>query len=73
MTGRADTPELWDGATAVGPAKYAGCNCLGGRADQDGDRVIVNTFGTTDIGCAPDLVDQDEWLTKFLTSSRPDS
>lgn len=47
----------------------AGCNALWfGNATQEGDRLITGLEGTTEIGCSPERIRQDDWLTDFLTS-----
>lgn len=46
-----------------------GCNELWfGPARRDGNRLITDTTFTTQVGCSPDREDQDEWVTRFLTS-----
>jgi heat shock protein HslJ len=50
-------------------AASAGCNSFSGSADWDGDALVVTGLGGTEMGCDPDLMAQDEWLTGFLTSS----
>jgi heat shock protein HslJ len=48
---------------------YAGCNYLGfGNARQEDDRLVTDQPGSTDIGCDPRRLDQDDWLADFLTS-----
>lgn len=47
---------------------YAGCNSLGGPVDVEGDRLFVGGLTTTEIGCAPELHDQDEWLAGILAA-----
>jgi heat shock protein HslJ len=47
----------------------AGCNLLWfSPTRQDGDRLITAMEFTTQVGCSPDRLDQDDWLTGFLTS-----
>ena len=47
----------------------AGCNLLWfSPTRQDGDRLITAMEFTTNAGCSPDRLDQDDWLTGFLTS-----
>jgi heat shock protein HslJ len=50
-------------------AASAGCNSFSGRAGWEGDTLVVTGMGGTEMGCDPDLMAQDEWLTGFLTSS----
>lgn len=45
----------------------AGCNSLGGNARLDGDRLVVDGMGGTEIGCEPEFAEQDSWLAGFLT------
>ncbi|MQA62226.1 MAG: META domain-containing protein [Actinophytocola sp.] len=45
----------------------AGCNSLSGNARLDGDRLVVDNMGGTEMGCEPELADQDSWLSGFLT------
>lgn len=49
---------------------YAGCNHLSGQvSDEDGHLAVAN-LGGTEMGCGPELHDQDAWLTGLL-SDRP--
>jgi heat shock protein HslJ len=48
----------------------AGCNHLFGRYQIDGDTLIVDQMGMTEMGCDPALMAQDQWLIAFL-GSRP--
>lgn len=48
----------------------AGCNTLSGTVDTGGGTVAVGTdLSTTEMGCAPELHAQDEWLSDFLSAS----
>ena len=47
----------------------AGCNHLFGDYALDGDTLEVGQMGGTEMGCPPELHDQDQWLTSFLTSA----
>jgi heat shock protein HslJ len=49
-------------------AAQAGCNHLFGKLVIDGDKLVVSEMGSTDMGCEKPRMDQDEWLSKFLTS-----
>jgi heat shock protein HslJ len=51
-------------ATDIGAS--AGCNHMGGTYRIDGGRLIVANLGTTDMGCDPDLMAQDQWLSELL-------
>jgi heat shock protein HslJ len=52
-----------------GLSVYAGCNYLGFQnARQNGDHLVVEEESSTDVGCRPKAMEQDEWLTTFLTS-----
>ena len=51
-------------ATDIGAS--AGCNHLGGTYRIDGGRLIVASMATTDMGCDPDLMAQDQWLSELL-------
>jgi heat shock protein HslJ len=51
-------------ATDIGAS--AGCNHMGGTYRIDGGRLIVGNLGTTDMGCDPDLMAQDQWLSELL-------
>ena len=44
----------------------AGCNTIGGTYSIDGDQLIFDGGGMTEMGCDPALHDQDEWLSEFL-------
>lgn len=48
----------------------AGCNHLFGNYRLDGDTLVVEGMGQTEMGCQPPLMAQDEWLIDFL-GSRP--
>lgn len=51
-------------ATDIGAS--AGCNHMGGTYRIEGGRLIVANLGTTDMGCDPDLMAQDQWLSQLL-------
>lgn len=44
----------------------AGCNRLGFSYDVVGDILHVSGGSTTDMGCDPELMDQDAWITSML-------
>ncbi len=44
----------------------AGCNTLSGPVRVQAGRILVDDVSTTAIGCAPDLQDQDDWLSGFF-------
>ncbi|SNR28514.1 Heat shock protein HslJ [Haloechinothrix alba] len=46
---------------------HAGCNHLFGNVRLQDGRLQVNGLGGTEIGCSPELAEQDEWLSGFLT------
>lgn len=46
----------------------AGCNTLGGDYTLDGNTLNVGPMFGTEMACEPALMDQDVWLTEFLTS-----
>ena len=48
----------------------AGCNSMSGSATWDGGVLVVEkqTLSMTEMGCEPDLMDQDLWLADLLTS-----
>lgn len=46
----------------------AGCNQLSGESTLQGDQLLTEPMSTTDMGCGPRLMRQDEWLVDFLTS-----
>ena len=46
----------------------AGCNSMGGSAHLDRDKLVVGDLAGTEIGCAPERHQQDEWLAAFLTA-----
>ncbi|MDD9941704.1 MAG: META domain-containing protein [Myxococcales bacterium] len=48
---------------------YAGCNHLGGPYRVDGGRLHMAGFSSTEIGCNPELAEQDDWLQDLLTGS----
>ncbi|HSW41696.1 MAG TPA: META domain-containing protein [Patescibacteria group bacterium] len=50
----------------------AGCNSMGGAYTIDGDRLVATQLATTEIGCAPALMEQDLWLAGLLDGSTID-
>jgi heat shock protein HslJ len=46
---------------------YAGCSELSGTGRLSGGRLIISQLAQTMIGCEPDRMNQDQWLTGFLT------
>lgn len=44
----------------------AGCNTLFGEYAVTKDLLYVTNMGGTEMGCVPELLDQDEWLMTFL-------
>jgi heat shock protein HslJ len=44
----------------------AGCNHMSGTYRIDGGRLIVADLATTEMGCDPDLMAQDQWLSELL-------
>jgi heat shock protein HslJ len=51
-------------------AVHAGCNTLFGGASIDGTDLVVASLASTKKACDASLTQQDEWLSRFL-SSRP--
>ena len=47
----------------------AGCNTMSGQASVDGGALVVDNLAGTEMGCAPKLMDQDQWLAELLTGS----
>jgi len=47
---------------------YAGCNHLTGRANVDGDHLVVDRLASTMMACDAPLEEQDAWLTRFLSA-----
>jgi heat shock protein HslJ len=47
----------------------AGCNSMGGRFAVDGDRLLTDQMGGTDMACDPALMDQDRWVSEFLNGA----
>ncbi|MGH3739265.1 MAG: META domain-containing protein [Micromonosporaceae bacterium] len=47
----------------------AGCNQLSGDARLDAGRLTVSELSGTEMACDKPLMDQDQWLSGFLTSS----
>lgn len=45
-----------------------GCNHLFGEVNFDTDKLAVSNMGGTDMACGKPLMDQDDWVTKFLTA-----
>jgi heat shock protein HslJ len=46
----------------------AGCNSLSGSYRVDGDRLVADQLGGTDMGCDPPRHAQDEWVAQLLQS-----
>jgi heat shock protein HslJ len=46
----------------------AGCNQLFGDAQLDNGVLVVSQMGGTEMGCPPELMDQDTWIVEFLQS-----
>ena len=46
----------------------AGCNSMGGAYVVRNGLLTVTDLTTTDMGCDPDLMDQDTWLADLITS-----
>ena len=47
----------------------AGCNTMSGPATQQGDVLVINgALAMTEMGCAPDRMQQDQWFADLLTS-----
>lgn len=44
----------------------AGCNSLLGQARLANERLVVDGLGGTEMGCSPELMAQDQWLSGFL-------
>ncbi len=44
----------------------AGCNHMGGTYRIDAGRLIVDNLATTEMGCDPALMAQDQWLSELL-------
>lgn len=47
----------------------AGCNSHFGEYTLCGEKLCVDGFGSTAIGCPPDLGAQDQWLSEFFRST----
>lgn len=47
----------------------AGCNRLFGTVDTSQGRITTDSLGSTRMGCPGALMDQDAWLSDFLTST----
>lgn len=53
-----------------GISAQAGCNTLFGDASiEDGVLAITGVLASTMMACEPELMDQDQWLAQFLSSS----
>ncbi|GAB2675588.1 META domain-containing protein [Kribbella swartbergensis] len=49
-------------------AFHTGCNQLSGLVSLDGDTVVMDTYGGTEMACEPARQAQDEWVGELLTS-----
>ena len=69
-------PELVSGSTITitfeedALVADAGCNTMRGGASIDGVELVVSDLASTMMACDDALMEQDEWLSTFL-SSRP--
>ncbi|WP_433165855.1 META domain-containing protein [Kribbella sp. CA-247076] len=45
----------------------AGCNQMGGEYTLDGDTVVMDGYGGTEMSCGPAKDAQEKWLGEFLT------
>lgn len=50
----------------------AGCNSMGGAYFIVGATLRIDQLASTEMGCAPDLMAQDQWLAAFLPSATVD-
>ena len=46
----------------------AGCNRLSGTYAVDGPILVVADLGGTEMGCEPELMEQDAWISSVLTA-----
>lgn len=44
----------------------AGCNSMSGTYEIDDGVLVVAALATTEMGCEPALMDQDQWVAEFL-------
>ncbi|MBU6244193.1 MAG: META domain-containing protein [Actinomycetales bacterium] len=55
--------------TSDGISAKAGCNTMFGQASLDDGRITMTTpLGMTMMACEPALMDQDQWISDFLSS-----
>ena len=47
----------------------AGCNSMGGAYRLDGNRLVTDQMITTDMGCKPELMAQDQWVAALLNGA----
>lgn len=47
----------------------AGCNRLFGTVDTSQGRITIDSLGSTRMACPEALMEQDRWLSEFLTST----
>ncbi|MBY4129754.1 META domain-containing protein [Rhodococcus fascians] len=47
----------------------AGCNRLFGTVDTSQGKITTDSLGSTRMACPQALMDQDAWLTSFLSST----
>ena len=47
----------------------AGCNRLFGTVDTSQGRITIDSLGSTRMACPAALMEQDRWLSAFLTST----
>jgi heat shock protein HslJ len=55
----------FDGGTV---SVNGGCNTMNGGYELDGDELSVGAMSSTQMACEPELMEQDTWLSGFLTS-----
>lgn len=63
-----DGTEITLGFEVNGIAAQAGCNTLTGSFQLDENALSVGTMGMTMMACDEALMDQDTWLSEFLSS-----
>jgi heat shock protein HslJ len=59
------------GFDAGGPTMgaSAGCNSMSGSYSVADGQFVVSDGGSTDMGCEPDLMEQEQWYFEFLSQS----
>lgn len=63
-----DGTEITLNFTAKQIGANAGCNAMSAPVDYAGNRLVINTIISTKMACDPARMQQESWVSRFLTS-----